>query len=118
MECRKVVEEAIEVFQKHLSKSSAFIDAKQRLEPKNITLEQMQHQIRQLRATITVFEQRVSKLEEIKVEFGRSMAEFYKKELINVRIKYDKPLMRSAFDQVDGENATNGIHQKKKKRKK
>lgn len=114
LECRKLIEEATGVFQKHLSKTRVLIDAREKHDPKDTTVKQLARIQREMQIALYEIEKRVQKLEEIKTTFGRSMAEYYKRELINVRLKNVKPIMRSAFDQIE---APDGFHQKKKRKK-
>lgn len=96
--------------QKQLSKTKALLDSG------NPQQEHVKRTVDSLKESLSELRHRVNKLEEIKLTFGRSMAEYYKRELVNVRLKYTKPIMRNAFDQIE---APEGIHQKKqyKKRK-
>jgi len=94
------------------------IDAKQKGGPGDVRIEQLQRLARELHITLGEIEKRVQKLEDIKTSYGRSMAEYYKRELINVRVKYDKPIMRWAFDQVEPQVPTGGARQKKKRKAK
>lgn len=116
LECGQVVSDALDVFQKHLSKTRTLIDAKKGQQPKDIRVEQLERIQKEMRLFQSELRDRVKLLEKVKVDFGRSMAEFYKRELINVRGKYEKPLMRSAFDQV-ADPEFDGLHQRKKRRR-
>jgi len=112
LECRKVVEQSITVMQKQLSKTKALLDTASAQQQHD----QLKRVIDLLKESLSELRQRVNKLEDIKVTFSRSMAEYYKRELVNVRLKYTRPIMRNAFDQIE---PPEGIHQKNnpKKRK-
>lgn len=116
LECKKVVENAIKVFQQHLSKTRTLIDAKQKSDDDT----SLQKIVKELHITLSEVEKRVQKLEEMKINYGRSAAEYYKRESINVRAKYNTPIMRWAFDQVEAPANTpssKGRFTQKKKRK-
>ena len=56
-------------------------------------------------------------LQAYKEEYARSVAEYYKRELVNVSIRKDQPLKRYTFDEVQEDELSSKVPKQKKKKK-
>lgn len=106
--CKKVVEDSFKVMNSHLSKVREMIDKKR----------DAQKIVAKLESSLKELSRRVSHLEEWKLQYGRHLSEFVKRESINVRIKYDTPLKKSKFGgQLEQEINQHHVKKQSKSRK-
>lgn len=113
LECLRRVRTAHETYERLVDRLEKTLSSEQLSEAGN------QRALKQFHELGDTLKKGMAELEAFKAEYARSVAEYYKREIVNAAIRREQPLKHTTFEEVRKEDlSSKPVQQKKKKSKK